>query len=116
MIVTDGDFGTGDDDIDTVIIRKTATMDSIFTAEMSFPGLRTAFATTTVIRYKFVCDANYYGSYCTVFCVAQDDTSGHYICNSQTGAKICFSGYSGADCDIGKSILSHSIKNKYLNF
>ena len=101
MIVTDGDYD-GDDHIDTVIIRATGQRRSTFTSYLSFSGIRSSSPTSTVIRYKLVCDANYYNTYCTVHCVAQDTTSGHYTCNVATGAKKCNTGYSGTDCDIGK--------------
>jgi len=42
------------------------------------------------MRYKLYCDANYYSSACSVYCVAQDsDTRGHYTCDPVTGSRIC---------------------------
>ena len=45
------------------------------------------------LKYKLYCNTNYYGSYCSVYCVAQDtNTNGHYTCHSRTGSKVCRSG------------------------
>ncbi|PIK43092.1 putative fibropellin-1-like [Apostichopus japonicus] len=55
----------------------------------------------TNIQLKAYCQSNYYGSNCNTYCVPRDsDSSGHYTCNSRTGAKICRPGYRGALCKI----------------
>ena len=42
------------------------------------------------LRYKLYCEANYYSSDCSVYCVARDsDTHGHYTCDPATGSIIC---------------------------
>jgi len=44
-------------------------------------------------KYKLYCDANYYSSDCSVYCVATDtDAGGHYICDPATGNIICLPG------------------------
>jgi len=41
-------------------------------------------------RYKLYCDANYYSSDCSVYCVASDtDAGGHYTCDPATGNITC---------------------------
>jgi len=41
-------------------------------------------------RYKLYCDANYYSSDCSVYCVASDtDADGHYTCDPTTGNIVC---------------------------
>ena len=43
------------------------------------------------ITYR--CSDNYYGTYCSVYCKAYNDsTNGHYACSS-SGGKICLAGY-----------------------
>ncbi|KAI6661003.1 Phosphatidylinositol phosphatase PTPRQ-like isoform X5 [Oopsacas minuta] len=99
--VDEDGFFSGDDDIDTTIIRITATKRTSFTATLYYDGLRSSYKTSTGLQYKFICDSNYYDTYCTEFCQANDDTFGHYTCNTVTGSKICNTGYTGTDCDIG---------------
>ena len=100
MDATDVD-SIGNDNIDIVIIRITASMSPDFSSPTTFSGIRTSFPTSTLVRYKFECDADYYGPSCTVFCVPHFDASGYYACSS-TGDKICLAGYSGTDCTIGE--------------
>jgi len=41
-------------------------------------------------QYQLYCDANYYSSDCSVYCVASDtDAGGHYTCDPATGRIIC---------------------------
>jgi len=45
------------------------------------------------MKHKLYCDANYYSSDCSVYCVAKDtDAEGHYTCDPATGRIICRSG------------------------
>ena len=102
MVVVDQDILGTNDLIDHVIMMITAAKQTNFSSVLTFPGKRTIFVTTTALRYKFNCDRDYYGSYCTVYCVAQNNTNGRYTCDSETGAKICIVDYFGVDCDIGQ--------------
>uniref|UniRef100_A0A1I8HSG3 Delta-like protein n=1 Tax=Macrostomum lignano TaxID=282301 RepID=A0A1I8HSG3_9PLAT len=50
------------------------------------------------LEYWYSCNANYYGLDCNTLCVTQDDkVKGHYNCSSE-GAKVCLTGWTGADC------------------
>ena len=41
-------------------------------------------------RYKLYCDANYYSSDCSVYCVANNtNAGGHYTCDPATGNIVC---------------------------
>jgi len=41
-------------------------------------------------KYKLYCDADYYSSDCSVYCVANDtDVGGHYTCDPITGNITC---------------------------
>lgn len=51
-----------------------------------------------VLRYSVQCNRDYYGPQCTTYCIARDDSRGHYTCNLQTGSKVCRSGWYGSDC------------------
>lgn len=97
---------SGNDYIDTIIARISATKRTSFSSTVTYQGSRNSFKTTADIQYKFVCDADYYNSYCTQYCFAQDNNNdGHYNCSHTTGAKECITGFTGADCDIGKYCL-----------
>ncbi|KAL3872719.1 hypothetical protein ACJMK2_035925 [Sinanodonta woodiana] len=48
--------------------------------------------------YRIVCDENYYGPSCSIFCRPRDDQFGHYTC-SENGTKICMGGWTGQYCD-----------------
>ena len=51
-----------------------------------------------VLSYILLCRVNYYGSDCSVLCIPyNDDTNGHYTCNSTTGARICRDGWQNVD-------------------
>ncbi|XP_019852535.1 PREDICTED: neurogenic locus protein delta-like isoform X2 [Amphimedon queenslandica] len=51
-----------------------------------------------VLSYTLSCRLNYYGSDCSVLCIPyNDDTNGHYTCNSTTGARICRDGWQNVD-------------------
>lgn len=43
-------------------------------------------------RFKINCDANFYGTDCFTYCVATDNSRGHYTCDSN-GGKKCKAGY-----------------------
>ena len=48
---------------------------------------------TMALSYQVTCSDNYYGADCSVFCEPQNNTDGHYTCNSATGAIECLPGY-----------------------
>lgn len=53
------------------------------------------------ISSRALCDANYYGSKCEIFCQARDDQWGHFTCGPD-GSKICLPGWQGNYCQEGK--------------
>ena len=100
--MTDEDGIFSDDYIDTIIARISATKRTSFSSTVTYEGTRSSYKTTADIQYKFVCDANYYNTYCTHYCLAQFNNDGNYNCDPTNGAKICITGFMGADCDIGR--------------
>jgi len=53
-------------------------------------GTVVSLCTRLTFRYKLYCDADYYSSDCSVYCVANDtDIAGHYTCDPITGNIIC---------------------------
>ena len=69
-------------------------------SSLTFQGLRNNTPTETAISFTFTCDTDYYGSFCSVYCLAQDEASGHYICDPVTGSLICNDGFIGTNCEI----------------
>ena len=44
------------------------------------------------VEWKVYCDKDFYGSRCSVHCVAEDSDAGHYTCHPDTGAIVCMPG------------------------
>ena len=55
------------------------------------------------MRYKLYCDRDYYSTDCSVFCVDQDGSAGHYTCDNTTGTKVCRPGYHRASIPFHES-------------
>ena len=54
------------------------------------------------LRWKVVCNENFYGD-CTVYCKAEDsDATGHYACD-EAGKKVCMAGWTGESCRISET-------------
>lgn len=53
------------------------------------------------LRWRVVCATDYYGSNCSVYCKAMNDSGGHYTCDSN-GNKECLRGWvlPGSNCTI----------------
>lgn len=45
------------------------------------------------IRYRVRCVSNYYDTACSQYCLARDDSSGHYTCDPNDGSIVCLAGY-----------------------
>ena len=46
------------------------------------------------LSYRLSCSQNYYGSDCSQLCIPRNDnTNGHYTCNTTTGGIICREGW-----------------------
>ena len=58
------------------------------------------------VRFKRLCQPNYYGVRCSTYCIETDsDSAGHYMCNPIDGSKICLPGYNNLEnnCQESKS-------------
>ena len=45
-------------------------------------------------RFRVMCQQDYYGADCSIFCVAQnDDVNGYYTCNRRDGSIQCLEGF-----------------------
>ena len=90
--VIDNDIVTADDLVDEVYVSMVGlAVNSTFTTATAYTGQHGQGSIT--LQFQVVCNANYYGSNCTTYCVATDDNLGHYTCASD-GSKQCLSGWS----------------------
>jgi hypothetical protein len=87
--VDDRDSDT-DDLLDRVIVNLQLAPRSTFTGVT-----RTGRNEVVTMGYNFrvQCEANYFGSDCTVFC-----TSDQFFTCDSNGRRVCSDGYSGSDC------------------
>ena len=62
---------------------------------------------------KVYCDMHFYGtsSGCNTYCLARDNSEGHYDCNDITGARVCHSGWQGSYCNL----VSHDFEHIHLD-
>jgi hypothetical protein len=102
MDIQDDDFAVDDDDIDQIFqaVTHQRSMNSAQATSMIYTlyGERNSNPTELVVSVKVYCTTNYYGLGCDVYCIAQDDTQGHYTCDTQTGDKVCNPGWTGSSC------------------
>ena len=79
-----------DSRVDDIYVDSSLSTSSSFTAEQWYPGDH---GSRIRLSFRVQCTADFYGSNCAIFCVAQDDSGGHYTCGSG-GERICLSGWS----------------------
>ena len=89
--VNDKDLNETDDLIDRVfVISDGLAISNSFTSPRVYTGRYNNIQMT--VSYKVICQPNYYGSLCTVFCTGRDDNTGHYGCDSE-GQPVCLQGW-----------------------
>ncbi|XP_033746115.1 protein jagged-1a-like [Pecten maximus] len=54
--------------------------------------------TTLSMDISVLCDPNYFGPQCSLFCRPRNDWMGHYTCGG-TGAKVCYQGWKERNCN-----------------
>ncbi|XP_046573991.1 protein jagged-1-like [Haliotis rubra] len=95
--VYDNDGTSIDDHLDTfsklINIKATATKETAMYTQYILRG-----RTELNIAVRAYCDTDWYGSTCEKYCKATTNHS-HYRCRLQTGAKVCFEGWKGDNCD-----------------
>nr|ADU54210.1 Delta5 [Amphimedon queenslandica] len=88
--VWDDDYAFNDDLIDRIvfdILNRTS-------SQISHTAIGVFNRVSLLSSYRLLCSVNYYGFDCSVLCIPyNDDTNGHYTCNSTTGAKKCREGW-----------------------
>ena len=104
--VDDDDHPASDDLIDRVFIVGTNVAPSEnYTSRRTYAGIYNNVQMD--MSYRVLCNANYYGPTCTMYCVGRDDDYGHYECNSD-GERTCRSGWTDLsnDCITRKLVLN----------
>ena len=81
-----------DDDLDDIIINRVLDVNTSFTELEEYTGIFNR--VTFQVRFRVMCQSNYYGADCSRFCVAQnDDVNGHYTCSNSDGSIQCLEGF-----------------------
>ncbi|CAH1774350.1 unnamed protein product [Owenia fusiformis] len=62
------------------------------------PNNATCTGNSNLGNYSCLCPDDFYGDACEIYCRAKDDCTGHYICNTTDGSKICIPDYGGELC------------------
>ena len=85
------DLINGDDDLDDIFVDQTLEVSSNFTELEAYTGELNR--VTVQMRFRVMCQQDYYGADCSIFCVAQNDNvNGRYTCNSD-GSLQCLEGF-----------------------
>ena len=85
------DLINGDDDLDDIFVDQTLEVSSNFTELEAYTGELNR--VTVQMRFRVMCQQDYYGADCSTFCVAQNDNvNGRYTCNSD-GSLQCLEGF-----------------------
>ena len=85
-----------DDHLDNIFIEMELAESSNFTTVQVFTGVMNKVSVQMNFRGT-MCQENFYGPNCDIFCLAQDDNeSGHYTC-SYDGSIQCLPGFENID-------------------
>ena len=98
--VVDYDPFNSDDHIDDVYVTITRSPSSSFSSRRTYTG---SYGISRIeLSFRVQCDSNYYGSDCATYCIATDNSNGHYTCGTN-GEKVCLSGWSNpsSNCTTG---------------
>ena len=95
-----------DDHVDDVYVTISRTPSSVFTSRVTYTGIHGN--SRIELSFRVQCDSNFYGSNCATFCVARDDSGGHYACGPN-GERICLAGWSEPSSDCTTRKLMHHL-------
>lgn len=84
-----GDFSSDDSLVATFVIPIDSTQ--ITNGSMIYHDIRYQ-GSFLGLSFTMACAPNFYGEDCATICIQRDDTSGHYICDSEGSIK-CMAGY-----------------------
>ena len=81
-----------DDHVDDIYVTISLTPNSSFTSRTAYTGVHGK--SRIELSFRVQCNSNFYDSNCAIFCMARDDSGGHYSCGPN-GKWICLSRWSG---------------------
>lgn len=87
------DFDDNDDDdiVDDVFVNMMLEVNASYTDVAEYTGVLGGVSLSA--RFRVTCQRDYYGSDCSIFCIAQnDDSFGHFSCN-EDGTIECLNGF-----------------------
>ena len=100
--------GPQDIPLDFIFINRGLTVSTDFTPNETYTGTNTVRNIIFMdMRFRVMCQQDYYGANCTRFCRSQNDSvNGYYTCNSD-GSIQCREGFrnSGSNCREGEGLL-----------
>ena len=99
--VEDYDPLNSNDHVDDVYITISLMPNSTFTPRQHYVGI---YGSSRIeLSFRLQCSSNLYGNNCTTYCVARDDSEGHYSCGPN-GEKLCLNGWSepSSNCTVRK--------------
>ena len=95
--------------LDYIFINKTLEVNADFTTIESYNGTSMLNRIVLDMRFRVMCQQDYYGADCATYCVAQNDSvNGYYTCNSD-GSIRCREGFRNPNnsCSEGELYLSY---------
>ena len=100
MLVSDKDDAS---DVNRALLDFEVTITSVPSNIMRVSGIYYELQ----FEYQLQCAQNYYGPNCSTQCIPQDDSYGHYDCDSE-GNRYCLPGYTGEESNcttaVGRTI------------
>ena len=105
--IDDDDHPDSDDLIDRVFVtERSLAISDTFTPRRTYTGI---YRNVQIdLSYRAICQTNYYGSLCTVFCSGRNDSGGHYECNGE-GERVCLTGWTDLQNNCLTRKLAHDI-------
>lgn len=93
----DEDIFSAHDHLDNIIINEKLAVNTGFSSVQRYSG---SMAMVSIdMRFRVDCDQYFYGSDCSAFCIARNDsTDGFFTCDPNDGSRICLPNYFGSDC------------------
>ena len=89
--VEDYDSFNADDHVDDIYVSISRTPSSTFSSRAAYNGVHGN--SRIELSFRVQCGRNFYGSNCSTYCVARNDSGGHYTCGIN-GERVCLSGWS----------------------
>ena len=106
--VVDYDPNNPDDHVDDIYVTITRSPSYSFSYRTTYTGVHDN--SRVELSFRVQCDSNYYGSDCATYCIATDNSNGHYTCGTN-GAKVCLSGWTNpsSSCTTGSYIPNYKL-------